>query len=458
MESDKAKKIIYLEKILRLMARTILWKYKPKIIGITGSVGKTSAKEAIFAVLSEKFRTRKNEKNYNNEIGIPLAILGTEGGGSSVLKWLWVFFKWIGIFILPFKYPEILILEMGADRPGDIKYLTSFAKPTIAVITDISESHMEFFKSTDGIAKEKSVLAKNVSENGLAILNVDNEYILKIKNQLKGRVLGYGFSENADMRAEGINFGYENEKIAGLSFKLNYKGTNLPVRLKNILAKHQIYAALAGAAVGTELGVNLVEIAEALQKFSTPEGRMNLLAGIKNSFIIDDTYNASPVSALAALEVLEEIYPHTKNPATSSKNEYSNQFDVGVNAKRKILILGDMLELGQGTEEGHRKLAKKFMDIKGDIFIGAGSRTKFTVDELLKRNFPKDRIFHFKNSIEAGELAQKIVEEGDLVLIKGSQGVRMEKAVEALAANYEKAKPYLCRQSEEWKKKPIRNI
>jgi UDP-N-acetylmuramoyl-tripeptide--D-alanyl-D-alanine ligase len=435
MVSDKAKKIVLLEKILRTMAKSILWKYKPKIVGITGSIGKTSAKEAVFFVLSEKFAVRKNEKNYNNEIGLPLTIIGAEGGGSSFLNWLWVFYKWLGVLIFPVKYPKVLVLEMGADRPGDIAYLTGFIKPEIGIITDISESHMEFFKSLEGIAKEKSILVKNLPKNGLAILNTDNEYVQKIRNQIKVRTLGFGFSEEADIRAEGVTYNCEAGKISGLSFKLNYKGTNLPVRLKNILAKHQIYAALAGTAVGVGMGMNLVEISEALQKFSSPPGRMNLIEGIKNSFIIDDTYNASPISTSAALQVLGEV-----------------------EAKRKIAVLGDMLELGQNTESGHRYVAQKFLEIRGNIFVGVGSRMNFAVEELAKNNFPKVNIFHFKNSIEAGEFVQRIIEEGDLILVKGSQGARMEKVSEALVKDYNEAKAILCRQSEEWKKKPVKNV
>ncbi len=435
MVSDKSKKLVFLEKLLRFMAKSVLLKYKPRIVGITGSIGKTSAKEAVFAVLSEKVAVWKNEKNYNNEVGLPLTVIGAEGGGSSFFSWLLVFFKWLGVMIFPVKYPKILILEMGADRPGDMAYLTSFIKPEIGIITDVSESHMEFFKSPEGIAKEKSVLIRNMTKNGLAILNVDNDFIQKIRSQVKFRSLGFGFSERADMKAEGVVYNLEGEKVCGLSFKLAYKGTNIPVRLKNILAKHHIYAALAGAAVGVEFGMNLVEVAEALQKFSSPPGRMNLLEGINNSFVIDDTYNASPVSTLAALEVWGEI-----------------------NSARKIVALGDMLELGQNTESGHRKIAQKFVELKGDLFVGVGTRMKFAVEELHKLNFPRENIFHFKNSVEAGEFMQKNIQDGDLILVKGSQGARMEKMTEAIAKDYNSSKNLMCRQSAEWKKKPVRNV
>ncbi len=432
---EKAKKIIILEKVLRLMAKTLLVKYKPLIVGITGSVGKTSSKEAVFAVLSKKFRVRKNEKNYNNEIGIPLTVLGVETGGKSIFKWVIIFLKWLGMMIFPIKYPKILILEMGADRPGDIQYLTEFIKPKISIITNISESHLEFFGNIEGVLKEKSFLVKSLPANGLAVLNGDDEQLLKTKKQLKIRSLSFGFSEDSDLRAEEIFYNYENKLIKGISFKLNYKGTNLPVRLNNILAKHQIYAALSAVAVGIELGMNLLEIAFALENFSSPVGRMNLIFGIKNSLLIDDTYNSSPVSALAALTVFGEI-----------------------ESKRKIVVLGDMLELGAEMEEGHRKVARKFLEIKGDIFIGVGSRMKLAIDELRKKGFPEDKMIHFRNSLEAGKCLQRFLRPDDLVLVKGSQGTRMEKILEEVMLHPEEAEKLIPRQNKDWKKVPVRDV
>jgi UDP-N-acetylmuramoyl-tripeptide--D-alanyl-D-alanine ligase len=438
----KSKKLLFLEKILRSMASLILKKYRPKIIGVTGSVGKTSTKEAIFSVLASHFRVRRSEKNYNNEIGLPLTIIGVESGGDSIFGWMYVFLKWAAIMIFPIKYPEILVLEMGADRPGDIKYLTSFIHPEIAVITDISGSHLEFFKSIENVAKEKATLARSLSIKGLAILNIDNPHIEKIIPQLKSKVLTFGFSEKADVRATDIAFNYINgddtsvlssgpKKIKGLSFKLNYKGSFVPVRLNNILSRHNVHSALAGICVGIELGINLVEIGAALENFCLPFGRMNLIRGIKNSFIIDDTYNSSPVSSMAALEVLSEI-----------------------EGGRKIAVLGDMLELGVNTESGHRSIAKKFIEIQGDIFLAVGERMKFAADELARRNFNPENLYIFEDPMSAGKKLREIIREDDLVLIKGSQGMRMEKIVEEIMAEPNNAGFYLCRQNRTWKEKP----
>lgn len=427
---SKPQKIIILERMLKIMASLVLRKYKPQIIGITGSVGKSSCKEAVFIVLQNKFNVRKNEKNYNNEIGLPLTIIGTESGERSILKWFLIFLKWLGIIIFPVRYPEILILEMGADRPGDIKYLTDFIKPKIGIITDVSGSHLEFFKTLEGVAKEKSMLVRSINMRGMAILNADNPYVLKMKSQVKCQTITFGFSEDADIRATGEDFNVDEatNSIKGLSFKLNYKGISMPVRLIHILAWHQIYAALAAAAVGVEFSMNLVEISQALENFSSPAGRMNLISGIKKSFIIDDTYNASPVSAKAALNVFK-IMP----------------------AARKIVVLGDMLELGEESGELHGKIGKEILESGAQIFFAVGSRMQFAAKTLEKMNFLSRNIFTFDNSVEAGKKLQEIIREGDLILVKGSQGMRMEKVVEEIMANPEKSEQLLCRQSKKWK-------
>jgi len=442
----KSKKLLFLEKSLRAMSSLVLKKYHPFIIGITGSVGKTSTKEAVFIVLASHFRVRRSEKNYNNEIGLPLTVIGAESGGNSFWGWMAVFLKWLGIMIFPISYPEILILEMGADRPGDLKYLTGFIRPEISILTDISGSHLEFFKSIDGVAKEKGILAKSLREKDLAILNVDNPQIKKIGSQLKARTLTFGFSPEADIRASDVAFNYVNgedssvlysqsKKIKGLSFKLNFKGSTMPVRLNNILSRHNIHAALAGICVGIEMKINLVEIGAALENFCLPFGRMNLIKGIKNSFIIDDTYNSSPVSARAALDVLGEV-----------------------EAGRKIAVMGDMLELGADSERGHREVAKKFAETGGNIFFAVGERMKAAADELKKRNFDPGNLYVFEDPMSAGKKLQEIIREDDLILIKGSQGMRMEKTVEEVMAEPQKSGELLCRQSRKWKEKPWANV
>jgi len=425
-----------LKSSLRMMAFLVLKKYNPRIVSITGSVGKTSTKEAVFTVLASRFRVRRSEKNYNNEIGLPLTVIGAESGKNSFWGWLAVFFKWLIVIIFPIEYPEILILEMGADRPGDIKYLTDLAKPDVGIVTDVSLTHIEFFKNLEGVAREKMSLATGLDEKSLAIINIDNEHIEKLKDQVRCRLVTFGFGDAADLRASDVLFNYsEGQEVRGLSFKLNYKGTNLPVRLGNALARHQVYPALVAVAVGAEFGINLVESTALLGNFSSPHSRLNLIPGIKNTQIIDDTYNASPSSVEAALEVLGEI-----------------------KSERKIAALGDMLELGEETEKSHRNVGEKFMEIKGDIFFAVGTRMKFAVSLLERRGFKKENIFSFDNPMDAAKKLQEIMKEGDLILVKGSQGIRMEKVVEEIMAEPQKAEELLCRQNKEWKEKPLKPV
>ncbi|EKE19604.1 MAG: hypothetical protein ACD_8C00133G0003 [uncultured bacterium] len=427
----KPKKIIILEKILKAMVIVVLWRHKPRVVAITGSVGKTSTKAAIFEVLSSQFDVRENQKNYNNEIGIPLTIIGAHSGERNPFKWVWVLIKWFLVIIFP-KYPEILILELGADHPGDMKYFMSFIKPLISVVTNVSFSHIEFFKTIENIAKEKRVIVEALNPQGWAILNADDENTLKMAKCTHAQVMTFGQAEDANFNASRVVYNYEGNKPEGISFKLSHDGKNIPIRLRNILAGHYVYPALAGVAVGIVFKMNLVEIAKALESFRSPAGRMNLIHGVNESFVIDDTYNASPMSTLAALGVLCEL-----------------------NAKRKIAVLGDMLELGDQTEAGHREVGKKIFESKIDIFVAVGERMKFAVAELVSLGFPSQNIFQFDDSTTASQKIREFLTPGDFVLVKGSQGMRMEKILEEILENKADAKNLLCRQSKEWRKRPF---
>lgn len=436
----KSKKILYLEKILKYLATRVLRKFKPRIVGVTGSVGKSSTKEAIYTVLASKYRVRQNEKNYNNEIGLPLTILGMAGGGGSFLKWTAVFLRSIGVlfFSSKKKYPEILVLEMGADRPGDIKYLVDFIQPEVGVVTAIGISHLEFFKDKKQIVREKSYLVRFLNKEGLAVLNYDDEEARKMAEAVKVKKMFYGFSETADVQASDVFFGYETvkdhegldiSKLRGISFKLSFEGTTMPVRLTQSVGRPQIYSALAATAVGIHFGMNLLEIVSALKDFQAPAGRLNIIDGIKNTMIIEDSYNAAPQSTLAALEVLEKIQ-----------------------ARRKLAALGDMLELGEAAEEGHREVGKKAAQV-ANILFAIGDKAKFIADEAIRSGFDKNNVLCYDSSFEAKIPIQKALKEGDVILIKGSQGARMELISEEIMRFPDQAEKLLPRQTEEWKVK-----
>jgi len=420
---------------LKILAKMILAKYKPDVVGITGSVGKTSAKEAVYTVLSKKFKVRRNIGNYNNEIGVPLTIIGMDSPGRSIFGWLRVFWQAGKLILIKDKnYPRILVLEMGVDRPGDMKYLNSIVKCKVGVVTLIGPAHLEFFHSIESIQKEKGRLIQNLAKSGWAVLNYDNGKTRQIAKMSKARILTYGFGQKADVRAQQAVFSFEEKggvnSLEGISFKLSYKGSFVPILLLKVVGYGAVYAALAGAAVGLTYDFNLVEISESLRQLESPRGRMNLIKGIKNTLIIDDTYNSSPQSAIAALDIMKMI-------SISSH-------------ARKIAVLGDMLELGSYSQEGHRLVGKHLVKSKINKLIAVGERANDIVYGAEEAGMSRDHIFHFAESIAAGKFVQSRIKENDLILVKGSQGVRMEKIVKEIMAEPWRNKELLVRQDEQW--------
>lgn len=420
------KKLIQLK--LKILAKAILAKYKPEIIGITGSVGKTGAKEAVFAVLSSKYNVRRSIKNYNNEIGVPLTIIGAEAQGKSFFGWIGVFVKALKLIVFKVSdYPEILILEMGVDHPGDMKYLNSIVKCKIAIITRIGESHLEFFKSVDEIQKEKELLIKQLPKSGFAILNYDDERVKSISD-IRAKVIKYGFNEESDILAKDVNGNSQD----GIDFKFLYEGNLFPVHLPNVKGRVAISAALAGVAVGIAYGLKPGNISKALTKYNPPKGRMNLIKGVKNTLIIDDTYNSSPQSCLAALDAVKDVEI--------------------VRGARRFAVLGDMLELGSYTEEGHRLVGQKAFDVGIDKLIVIGDKSRYIAQGAGDAGMKKDNIFHFPNSDDARLFVQDRIQEGDIILIKGSQGIRMERIVKEIMSDPLSASKLLVRQGEKWEK------
>lgn len=406
------------------------------IVAVTGNVGKTSTKEAIARVLSRIKKVRSGKGNLNNEFGVPLTIVGDwmddyyEGGNTL---WFWVKVLFLSFFSWFFfkDYPEVLVLEYGADKPGDIRKLVKKFTPHTAVVTAIGELpvHIEFFSGSEAVAREKSRLVEKLEPTDYAILNSDDDVVLDMKEKTKARTITYGFGEGAEVRASNFEYKVEGGRPAGVIFKLHYGANSfVPVHINGSLGQSQAYAAAAAAAVGISFGMNLVEISEALSFYNGPKGRLKILAGIKNSSIIDDTYNSSPASTRMALSVLRELP-----------------------AQRRIAILGDMLELGKYTVQAHQAmgdLAGRFVD----VLVCVGARAKFIADSA-GNQMPKDNIFVFENSDEAKKKVQELIQEGDLILVKGSQGVRMERIAEEIMAEPEKKKELLVRQSKKWQYK-----
>ncbi|MEK7481006.1 MAG: UDP-N-acetylmuramoyl-tripeptide--D-alanyl-D-alanine ligase [Patescibacteria group bacterium] len=421
--------------ILRKEAKAVLWRFKPTVIGVTGSVGKTSTKEAIRVVLEARYKLQTSPKSYNSEIGLPLTILGQATAWDELLGWLKVISRGLMRVISRAPYPGRLLAEFGVDRPGDMDRALMIAKPAISVITPVGEVpvHVEFFAGPKELAQEKEKLARAVPEDGYVILNYDDETVRKMGDRLGAHVMTYGFSERADVRAAEEQLLIRKEDGAsapeGTAFLLDYKDQQMPVRLIGAFGKPHIYAALAGAAVGIANGMQLEEIAEALSRYTPPPGRMRLIEGIKNTLILDDTYNASPLAMHAAFDLLRDL-----------------------SAKRKIAVIGDMLEIGKYTPEAHRAIVRRFPDW-GDLLVTVGPRARFAAEEAKEHGMAEDRIWSFSRAEEVEEALQPFLEEGDLILVKGSQAMRLEKFVETIMAHPERAGELLCRQESFWKKR-----
>ncbi|HPV70332.1 MAG TPA: UDP-N-acetylmuramoyl-tripeptide--D-alanyl-D-alanine ligase [Candidatus Magasanikbacteria bacterium] len=430
--------MLILQYLLNFFSRLILKKYQPKIIGITGSVGKTSTKAAILAVLQNKFRVRGSIKNYNNELGVPLTIIGKESAGKNIFLWTKVFLTALGLVLKKDStYPEILVLEMGADKPGDIRYLTQLAPCQVGVLTAIGPTHLEKFKTLKKVAEEKQIIIKHLSASGFAVINYDDELVKEVQEKTKGQIISFGFNDGADLQASDLKIIQELENgllaLKGESFKLTYHGSVVPVVLNGIIGQPAVYAALAGAAVGLVLGMNLVDILEALKRIVYPLSRMSILSGIKYTTLIDDSYNASPRAMELALEVFKDV-----------------QVEPG---SRKIAVLGDMLELGSYTEEAHKKIGELLKEAGIDFLVTVGERAKIIAERAEECGYENNQIVKFSKSEDAGLFLQEKLIIGDTVLIKGSQGVRMDKIVVELMAEPLQAEKLVCRQDKTWQNK-----
>jgi len=425
------KKIIVF--IITWQSKLILVRYHPKIIAITGSVGKTSTKDAIFTVLS-KFKTvRKSEKSFNSEIGLPLTILGSPNGWDDPFVWLENILHGFSLILWKRSYPEYLILEVGVGKPGDMKKnVIPWLKPDVVIITSFPDKpvHVEFFGSVEKIIEEKSSLIHALRKNGILILNHDDEKVFSLHQKFNYKTISFGMHKNSTYHALYPTYLYANRngiKVPdGINFKLEYDGNTFPVMLPNILGMHNIGQALVAIACGCELGCDLLESIKAVSEYKTPPGRLTLIEGINNSIIIDDTYNASPIAMSAAILVLKDL-----------------------EGKRKIAVLGDMLELGKYTEEEHRLIGEKIFGV-ADILVVVGPRAKFIAEGAIEKGFPQKEIYSFDSSMTTAKFLEGIVEKGDIVLLKGSQGIRLERAVEAIMEHKELKRSLLCRQDKEW--------
>ncbi len=412
--------------IIQWEAVLVLKKYKPKIIAITGNVGKTSTKDAIFTVISKRFFVRRSEKSFNSEIGVPLTILGCNNAWNNPFLWVKNIIEGLLLIILKNHYPKWLVLEVGADRPGDIRAITEWLKPDVVVVTSLPDVpvHIEFFDSVEEVVEEKEALVQALKPEGTLILNYDEEKTRSLKQKYRHTATTFGFTEGATYQASHDAANLENRQT---SFRINSRGSSVPLAIKGALGRQHIYPALAAFAVGGSLGLDMATMAEAFGEHKTPLGRMKIIGGVRRSVIIDDTYNSSPAALTSALTVLK---------------------DISVSG-RKFAVIGDMMELGVHSIEAHRAAGKQVAE-SADRLITVGVRARGVRESAIEAGIEERNCFHFENSTSAGEKLREILEKGDVALVKGSQSMRMERVVKEAMAQPEDAHELLVRQDREW--------
>ena len=356
--------------------------YKEKFvipyIGVTGSVGKTTTKDMIYAAISNNFDTLKNEGNFNNHIGVPLTLFNLN------------------------KKHECAIIEMGMSNFNEIEYLANIVNPKIGVISNIGLSHIENLGSQDGILKAKLEITTNFDENNILILNGDDEYLSKVcKEDCNYNLKTFGFNSNNDV--------YCTEYIMSedsINFKCIIDGKEEAIFIPTV-GKHNIYNAMAAILVGLTLGMELEDIKLGLRGFTASKMRLDIFK--KNDLtIINDAYNASPDSMKAALDIL------------------------GRYEKRRVAILGDMFEMGEHSEYGHRLVGESSIN-NVDILITIGDMSKFIGDEAKKLGLDNNNIHHFENKELAIESLNNLINKDDVVLVKASRGMKLEQIVEYLS-------------------------
>lgn len=352
------------------------------VVGITGSVGKTSTKEVTAAVLSRRFRTLKSKRSYNSEATLPTTLLRLTADH------------------------EAAVLEMGMWAPGEIRFLADLARPHVGIVTNVGPSHLERMGSLEAIANTKAELPESLPPDGWCLLNADDPLVAAMAARTQARVFTYGLSEGADLRATNVrSLGLE-----GIAFDAHHAGDTIALRL-SMVGRHSVYTALAAASAGLALGMTWPEIAEGLRD-PDAQPRVVVVPAPGGVTLIDDTYNAAPASTLAALDLLAEL------------------------PGRRIAVLGDMLELGAAEEAGHRDVGRRAAEVAGAL-VTVGRRAAWIAEAAREAGLPDERVRVCSTNEAALDALRALLQPGDYVLIKGSRGMEMERIVTALRRRQE---------------------
>ena len=409
------------------MAKRKLRKYKGKVIAVTGSVGKTSTKEAVFSVLNSKFKVKRSHKSMNTEFGLLLTILDIDSGYRSAVKWSWMLLK--AFYHSLFQdHSEVLLLEFGVDKPGDMDFLLSVVRPDIAVFTNVYSVHIDEgqFKDLQAIFEEKAKLVKKLKDGGVAVLNVDNPYIARLAKEMGSKnIATFGKDDVAEFCAADIK-----QTLEGMDFVLKYQHKKYEV-ITNVLGDHHVYVVLPAIICAKLMGMEIEDAIVALDRFTLPPGRMSILEGKNDSTILDSSYNSSPAALKAALKTLALVGQE----------------------KRKVAVLGNMNELGKESQHLHKEIGE-LVPKYADYLITVGTDAKLIAQKAEESGMDLKNIHSFSSPGEAAEFFKGKAEKGDVILVKGSQNrVRLERFVKEIMENPEDAKNLLVRQEKVWEAK-----
>ena len=347
-------------------------RFQGRVIAVTGSAGKTTTKDAIAELLGTAMEVARSEGNLNNHVGVPLSLLR-----------------------LP-EQARAAVLELAMNHAGEIRRLAALARPEIGVVTNVGHAHVGFFESLDQVALAKRELIESLPPHGVAVLNADDERVAAFAQVHPGLVLTFGFSERADVRAEDVSFGAE-----GSRFRVGNVWFECPLP-----GRHGVMNVLAALAVARLFGLPLERLRDAVRKLEAGgmRGRRLMHRGV---LILDDCYNSNPEALRAMLETLA---------ATS--------------ARRRIAVLGEMLELGRWAEALHREAGRRVVECGVDVLVGIRGAARFLVEEAVRAGMPPGAAFFFEDPVEAGRFLRGLLREGDAVLFKGSRGVQVERALQ----------------------------
>lgn len=423
--------------VLTWEARLLLRRAKPRIIAITGNVGKTSTKDAIFSVLKDHIPTRKSQKSYNSELSVPLTVLGLENAWSNPFLWVKNLVEGLIVALFTREYPEVLVLEMGVDRPGDMAALTSWITPDVVVITRLPDVpvHVEYFSTPEEVVAEKLVLLHALKSDGVYVYNNDDEKARQAAEEIRQQSIGFSRYSLSHFTASADKIIYDGGVPQGLEFVLTHHDTAATMRVNGTLGVQHSYNFAAATAVGSLFDIPLEDAMARLREHTPPPGRMRIIPGLKDTLIIDDTYNASPTATERALLTLKELK----------------------GAKRKIAILGDMLELGRYSVEEHEKVGALVPEC-ADVLITLGVRSRKIAEGALEHGMSEKVIYQYDNVMRAKREIRERIAEGDVILVKGSQSIRAELLVKEIMRDQSDAEKLLVRQDATWQKKEVRSL